>query len=86
MAWYMVGLVIHIINKQIKPLKTEILQGVVQTALVSKCTEKELCTKKRHKIIHRLPGLCLCLKENVVLLEFVLWIDGIFKSGFVFNL
>lgn len=64
----------------------EILEGNIQNALVSKSTENKLCTKKRQKLIHRLPRQCLCLKENVVLLEFVLWIDDIFKSEFVFNL
>lgn len=50
----------------------EILEGNIQNALVSKSTENKLCTKKRQKLIHRLPRQCLCLKENVVLLEFVL--------------
>lgn len=40
------------------------LEGI-QNTLVSKSTENKLCTKKKQKIIHRLPGQCLCLKENV---------------------
>lgn len=70
-----------------KRLKNGNIRSIIQNALVSKSTENKLCTKKRQKTIHRLPEQSdwLCLKENVVLLEFVLWIDDIFKSGFVFN-
>lgn len=69
-----------------KTLKPEILEVIQNTLLTLKVPRINCVLRKDQKKIHRFPMQCLCLKENVVVLESVLWIDEIFKSGFVFSL